>query len=68
MLKNEKTEIMSVEQLQTKGRLPRGDPRDTTVAQFEPRAQQIFGDLPRSNKQVHVEFREVPRSPFPLVV
>jgi hypothetical protein len=51
-----------------KGLAPRGKPNDDAIKLFQSKALEIFQSLPVGDTLVHVEFREAPRLPFPVVV
>jgi hypothetical protein len=56
------------EKMQQKGKVPRGDPSRNTLGMFMPKASCIFKDIPIVSESMHIEFRQVPRSPYPTVV
>lgn len=61
---------MLFERMQEKGQIPRGDPSDRVLDMFRPKSLEIFRNLPLASDamQMHIEFKQVPRSPFPMVV
>ena len=56
------------EKMQAIGKLPRGDPSTNTIELFKPKALEIFSSLPKVDDTLHIVFKQVPRSPFPMVV
>jgi len=59
---------IAFEDLQKTGAVPRGDARNHVITLFGPKANQIFCDMARTSNVVHIEYRQVPRAPFPIVV
>jgi len=59
---------LEFEKLQESGRVPRGDPSDATIELFSKKCEAIFSDLMISSETFHIEYREVPRAPFPTVI
>eukprot|EP00984_Skeletonema_dohrnii_P011929 scaffold4786_cov142-Skeletonema_dohrnii-CCMP3373.AAC.3 len=59
---------MQIVKMQEKGKLPRGDPSDAVIQSFKPKAIEIFQSLPKKDDAIHIEFKQVPRPPFPMVV
>jgi hypothetical protein len=59
---------MHFEQLQEQGLAPRGDPSNETIELFRVKADEIFKDLSMSSDGVHIEYRQLQRPPFPIVV
>jgi hypothetical protein len=55
------------EKMQQKGKVPRGDPSPNTLGMFMPKASCIFKAIPIVSESMHIEFRQVPRSPYPIV-
>ena len=55
------------EKLQEQGAVPRGQSNDSTIDLFSKRSKDIFLNLPVSAGVIHIEYREVPRVPFPIV-
>lgn len=55
------------ENMQQRGKVPRGDPSRNTLDMFMPKAFCIFKDIPVVSESMHIEFRQVPRSPYPIV-
>jgi hypothetical protein len=53
---------------QEKGLLPRGDPTDKVLQMFKPHALTIFQNLPKVDDTIHIEFKQIPRPPFPMMV
>mmetsp|Transcript_35059 Transcript_35059/g.84824 ORF Transcript_35059/g.84824 Transcript_35059/m.84824 type:complete len:1109 (-) Transcript_35059:1667-4993(-) len=56
------------QELQEKGVVPRGDPSNEVMDMFGEKANKIFIDMPTSSDLVHLEYRQIPRHPFPYVV
>ena len=50
------------------GKLPRGDPSTNVIELFKPKALEIFTSMPKVDDTLHIVFKQVPRSPFPMVV
>lgn len=59
---------LAFEKLQRSGDLPRGDPDDKVIEMFAVKSQQLLRDMPVSSDLVHIEYRQIPRSPFPMAV
>lgn len=60
---------LAFEKYQNNGTIPRGDPEAKTVRTFSTRIVEIFQDMPASDSySMHLEYRQVPRAPFPWVV
>jgi hypothetical protein len=59
---------VEVEKLQQQGVIPRGNPSDSTIQLFRTKADEIFRSLPITNESIHIEYRQVPRAPFPTAV
>ena len=56
------------QKLQEQGLVPRGNPSDATIELFRAKASEIFRSLPITSDTIHIEYRQVPRAPFPTVV
>ena len=56
------------EKLQKQGAIPRGQTHDSTIDHFSKRSKEIYLNLPVSAGAIHIEYREIPRVPFPIVV
>lgn len=59
---------VEVEKLQEQGVIPRGNPSDSTIQLFCTKADEIYRSLPIINESIHIEYRQVPRAPFPTAV
>ena len=57
---------IEIERMQEKGLLPRGDPQDEVIQLFKIRAREIFLNLPKKDDIIHLEFKRIPRPPFPI--
>ena len=57
---------IEIERMREKGLLPRGDPQDEVIQLFKIRAREIFLNLPKKDDIIHLEFKRVPRPPFPI--
>lgn len=70
LLKTNEYRSLEIEfqKMQTEGHLPRGDPSSTTIELFRPKACEIFRDLNMNSDVIHIEYREIPRAPFPTIV
>mmetsp|Transcript_5372 Transcript_5372/g.12205 ORF Transcript_5372/g.12205 Transcript_5372/m.12205 type:complete len:867 (-) Transcript_5372:35-2635(-) len=58
---------LTFEKMQQKGKFPRGDPPNSVIELFRPKALEIVQNLPMIDDTMHIEFKQVPRSPFPMV-
>lgn len=54
--------------MQDKGLFPRGDPPEKVIQMFKSLALGIFKSLPKSDDTIHIEFKQLPRPPFPMIV
>ena len=54
--------------MQEKGLLVRGDPSEKVIQIFKSQALKIVQSLPKSGDTVHIEFTQVSRPPFPMIV
>lgn len=59
---------VAFQKMQENGKLPRGDPSMNVIELFKPKALEIFTSLPKVDDTLHIAFKQVPRSPFPMVV
>lgn len=55
------------EDMQRQGIFPRGDPSHHVIQLFEPKATEISQNMPKADESYHIVFKQVPRSPFPIV-
>jgi hypothetical protein len=55
------------EKLQKQGAVPRGQPSNSTIGIYSRKAKEIFHNLPITAGAIHIEYRKVPRDPFPVV-
>ena len=59
---------IAFQKMQDSGKLPRGDPSKNVIELFKPKALEIFTSMPKVDDTLHIVFKQVPRSPFPMVV
>jgi hypothetical protein len=59
---------LQIMDMHEKGSLPRGDPTDEVVQMFKPHALTIFQNLPQVDDTIHIEFKQISRPPFPMIV
>ncbi len=59
---------LEIMEMQENGRIPRGDPSDEVLQMFKSHALDIFQNLPKKDDTIHIEFKQVSRPPFPMVV
>ena len=59
---------LQIMDMQEKGSLPRGDPSDEVIQMFKSHALTIFQSLPKVDDTIHIEFKQVSRPPFPMIV
>ena len=63
-----RTRELHIIDMQEKGLLQRGDPSEKVIQMFKSHALEIFQSLPKSVDTIHIEFKQVPRPPFPMIV
>lgn len=59
---------IEAENMMEQGNLPRGDASEDALAQFAPKAVEIFEGMPKANDELYIEFKPIPRPPYSMVV
>ena len=59
---------IEAEKMMGQGQLPRGDATENIMAQFAPKAVEIFVGMPKANDELYIEFKPIPRPPYSMVV
>lgn len=67
LLEYMKLEI-TVREAQEYGTIPKGDPDDETLELFGKKLDVIYRDIPVASFVLHLEYRQISRVPFPIVV